>query len=86
MNDTKKAEEKPVILSELLKLVAKCEKTYGQRQVYQRVKALVMGELFAFGRHTITQLLMSLGGWRMTGVRGIAYSVKGGMMKRRQAG
>lgn len=61
MNDTKKGEETPVILSELLKLVAKCEKTYGQPRVYQRVKALVMGELFAFGRHTITQVLMSLG-------------------------
>lgn len=61
MKDTKKAEEKPVLLRELLKLVEKCEATYGQRRVYQRVKALVMGELFAFGRHTITQLLMSLG-------------------------
>lgn len=53
MNNTKEREEKPVLVSELLKLVAKCEKAYGQKRVYERVKALVMGELFAFGRHTI---------------------------------
>lgn len=61
MKDSKKGEEKPVLLSELLKLVAKCETLYEQKRVYQRVLGLVMAELMAFGRHTITQLLLVLG-------------------------
>lgn len=61
MKDSRKEAEKPVLLKELLKLVAKCEGSYGQRRVYLRAAALVMGEIFAFGRHTITQLLLVLG-------------------------
>jgi hypothetical protein len=50
-----------VLLTELLKLVAKCELVYSQKRVFSRALAMVMGELFTFGRHTITQLLLSLG-------------------------
>ena len=53
--------EKAILLAELVKLVAKCEHVYEQRRIYRRVLALVMAELFAFGRHTITQLLLTLG-------------------------
>lgn len=61
MEDTKKEEEKPVLLGELLRLVEQCQGVYGQRRVYNRVLGLVMAEFFAFGRHTITQLLLMLG-------------------------
>lgn len=61
MEDTKEMEERPAILSELLGLVKKCEGNYKQGRVFNRVLALVMAELFSFGRHTITQLLLTLG-------------------------
>ncbi len=61
MNDSQKIQEKPVLLTELMGLVAKCEAVYGQKWVFNRVLALIMAELFAFGRHTITQLLLTLG-------------------------
>ena len=32
-----------------------------QQRIYERIELLVLSELFVFGRHTITQLLMSLG-------------------------
>lgn len=55
------ASVKPKLIPELLKLVEACQPMYGQERVYRRVLALVMSELFAFGRHTITQLLLTLG-------------------------
>lgn len=61
MNNTKDAPEKPALLTELMSLLAKHELVYGQKRVFNRVLALVMAELFAFGRHTITQLLLTLG-------------------------
>jgi hypothetical protein len=61
MNDTKSVAGKPVLLTELLKLVAKCESVYSQKRVFNRALAMVMGELFTFGRHTITQLLLRMG-------------------------
>lgn len=61
MNDTKEQAEKPVLLSEIVKVVEKCEGLYRQKRVYVRVMGLVMAELMAFGRHTITQLLLVLG-------------------------
>ena len=42
-------------------LVEKCKASYGQGRVFNRVLGLVMAEIFAFGRHTITQLLCVLG-------------------------
>ena len=50
-------EEAPLI-GELFKLIESCRETYGQERVFRRVMVLVLSELFAFGRHTITQLSM----------------------------
>lgn len=61
MNNSKEKAENPALLTELKILLGKCEKIYRQKRVFNRVQALVMGELFAFGRHTITQLLLTLG-------------------------
>jgi hypothetical protein len=60
-NDSNKRLEKPVLLTELMILLNKCKEKYGQERVFNRALALVMAELFAFGRHTITQLLLTLG-------------------------
>jgi hypothetical protein len=60
-NDSKEGTEKPALLTELLGLVDKCKQAYEQERVFNRALALVMAELFAFGRHTITQLLLTLG-------------------------
>lgn len=60
-NDNKEAVENPALLTELMFLMEKCETGYGQKRVFNRILALVMAELFAFGRHTITQLLLTLG-------------------------
>lgn len=61
MEDNKNSQEKPILLTELVGVVAKCEAVYRQKRVFNRVFALVMAELFAFGRHTITQLMLTLG-------------------------
>ena len=64
MNDSKQNKEhlgKPALLTELMILVGRCEAAYGQKRVFNRALALIMAELFAFGRHTITQLLLTLG-------------------------
>lgn len=61
MQDSKEKTESPVLLGEILGLVKQCEGHYGQKRVFNRVLALVMAELFTFGRHTLTQLLLTLG-------------------------
>lgn len=61
MNNTKEQAEKPVLLSEIVKVMEKSERLYSQKRVYLRMMGLVMAELMAFGRHTITQLLLVLG-------------------------
>ena len=59
--DSRKGAEKRKLLPVLLGLVEKCKASYGQGRVFNRVLGLVMAEIFAFGRHTITQLLCVLG-------------------------
>ncbi|MEZ4727345.1 MAG: hypothetical protein R3E79_09450 [Caldilineaceae bacterium] len=49
------------MLSEIVKVMEKSERLYSQKRVYLRMMGLVMAELMAFGRHTITQLLLVLG-------------------------
>ena len=61
MKDTNEQKEKPVLLTALMQLMAASEHVFGQKRVFNRVLALVMAELFAFGRKTITQLLLTLG-------------------------
>jgi hypothetical protein len=51
----------PILLQHLFALLAMHRRVFGQERVYWRVVGLVLGELFNFGRHTLTQLLMSLG-------------------------
>lgn len=61
MNNSKEETEKLPLLTELTRLLNNCEQAYRQKRVFNRVLGLVMAELFAFGRHTITQLLLTLG-------------------------
>ena len=60
-NDNKEGVKNPALLTELMILVEKCASLYKQKRVFNRILALIMAELFAFGRHTITQLLLTLG-------------------------
>jgi hypothetical protein len=57
-NDSKEDRERPVLLTELMRLIGKCEAVYQQKRVFNRVLGLVMGELFSFGRHTITPAIL----------------------------
>lgn len=61
MKDSKEQTKTPVVLPELLKLVEECRPVYKQGRIFNRILALVMAEIFVFGRHTLTQLLLSLG-------------------------
>ena len=51
--------------SELLKhledLVEAHRPIFKQERIFQRMKALIFGEIMAFGRHTISQIILSLG-------------------------
>ena len=49
------------LIKNLLKLLETHRPAFGQQRVYHRIVSLVLAELFAFSRHTITQLLMTLG-------------------------
>lgn len=49
------------LLKNLLQLLSEQRAIADQQRVYERLELLIFGELFTFGRHTITQLLMSLG-------------------------
>lgn len=49
------------LLKNLFELLSDQREISGQQRVYERMEQLVLAELFTFGRHTVTQLLMSLG-------------------------
>lgn len=49
------------LLKHLFALLQAHRGSFKQERSYQRVEALVLAELFVFARHTVTQLLMSLG-------------------------
>jgi hypothetical protein len=49
------------LLKHLLALLQAHRGIFKQERTYQRVVALVLAEVFAFGRHTVTQLLLTLG-------------------------
>jgi hypothetical protein len=53
--------QNPELLKNLFALLAAHRPIFKQQRVYERVVALVLGEVFAFARHTVTQLLMTLG-------------------------
>jgi hypothetical protein len=49
------------LLGCLVELLAAHRTVFGQERPYQRCVALVLGSVFAFARHTISQLLLALG-------------------------
>lgn len=49
------------LLKHLFELIGNQQEIAEQQRIYARLEMLVLSELFVFGRHTITQLLMSLG-------------------------
>ena len=49
------------LLHNLLVLLEQHQRAFRQERSYWRVVGLVLGELFNFGRHTVTQGLMALG-------------------------
>ena len=53
--------QNPELIKNLIELLSAHRQIFKQERVYQRVVALVFAELFVFARHTVTQLLMSLG-------------------------
>lgn len=50
-----------LLLPELLTLVAAHRPAFRQERTFQRAQALLLGWLCAFGRHTLTQVLLALG-------------------------
>lgn len=58
---TPETENLPVLLRELWKLLTRAREAFGQERVFRRAVAFVLGELFALGRHTVTQILRALG-------------------------
>lgn len=53
--------QSPELLKQLMNLLEAHRPLFGQQRVYGRVVGLVLAEVMAFGRHTVTQLLMGLG-------------------------
>ncbi len=49
------------LLKHLFELIAKHRPAFKQKRSYQRAIALLLAEIIVFSRHTITQMLMSLG-------------------------
>lgn len=49
------------LINKFMELVEAHRRIFGQERVYERVVKLVLAEVMAFGRHTVTQLLMVLG-------------------------
>ena len=59
--DTLKEIEKPVLLAEVQQILAGSVRAFKQERSYRRALALFMAEVLTLGRHTVTQLLRSLG-------------------------
>ena len=53
--------QNPELLKHLFEIIEAHRPLYKQERVYQRVLALILAELFVFARHTVTQMLMTLG-------------------------
>jgi hypothetical protein len=61
MKDSTRAGEIPELIQALFQLLEVHRKAFHQERPYQRAVGLVFGELFNFGRQTVTQELMALG-------------------------
>lgn len=53
--------QNPELLKHLFALLQAHRRLFKQERTYQRVVALVLAEVFVFARHTVSQLLLSLG-------------------------
>jgi hypothetical protein len=53
--------ENSKLLKHLFELIEAHRPVFKQQRVYSRAVALILAELFVFARHTVTQLLMTLG-------------------------
>ena len=51
----------PTLLQKLFELLESHRSAFRQERIYWRVVGMVLGELFNFGRHTVTQGLMAWG-------------------------
>ena len=51
----------PKLLQKLFELLERHRSAFQQERVYWRAVGMVLGEIFNFGRHTVTQGLMALG-------------------------
>lgn len=61
MNDTTNEQEIHPLIQALFALVAAHRGAFRQERIYQRSVGLLLGELFNFARHTVTQGLLALG-------------------------
>ena len=61
MNDTTNQQEIHPLIQALFALVAAHRGAFRQERTYQRSVGLLLGELFNFARHTVTQGLLALG-------------------------
>jgi hypothetical protein len=61
MKNNTKSEEKTGLLEELFEIISKHRGAFRQVRTYRRAQALIIGELFSFARHTVTQGLLALG-------------------------
>jgi hypothetical protein len=61
MKDSTRADEIPELIQTLFHLLEIHRQVFHQERPYQRAAGLVLGELFNFGRQTVTQELMALG-------------------------
>lgn len=61
MENSTNGRETPLLLVNLLALLKAHREAFKQERVYWRGVALVLAEVMAFGRHTVTQLLQVLG-------------------------
>lgn len=61
MENNVEGREAPELLTKVMELVAAHRWCFGQERTYRRGVALVLAEIMAFGRHTMTQLLLTLG-------------------------
>src|SRR5262245_41318849 len=50
-----------LLIQKLFELLESHRRVFGQERVYWRAMGMVFGEVFNFGRHTVTQILMTLG-------------------------
>lgn len=53
--------QNPELIKHLNEILAAHRPLFSQQRIYERVVQLVLAELLAFARHTVTQLVMSLG-------------------------